>query len=248
DAQWLDRASAQALAFVGRRLRVEPVAMLFGTREPSEEFAGLPELMLGGLSDRSARDLLASVILGRLDERVADQIVAETRGNPLALLELPHGLSAAQLAGGFGLPGAVSLQGSIEESFQRRLQTLPEDTQRLLLVAAAEPLGDPALLRRAATVLGIVGPVLEPAERAGLLDVDGRVRFRHPLVRSAVYRAASPEQRQRVHRALAEATDAETDPDRRAWHLAAATAGTDESVAGELERAADRAQARGGLA
>ena len=248
DAQWLDRASAQVLAFVARRLRAEPVVMLFGAREPSEEFAGLAELVVEGLSDRAARDLLASVIPGRLDERVADQIVAETRGNPLALLELPHGLSAAQLAGGFGLPGAASLEGRIEESFQRRLQTLPEDTQRLLLVAAAEPLGDPALLRRAATLLGIVGPVLEPAERAGLLEVDGRVRFRHPLVRSTVYRAASVEQRQRMHRALAEATDAEIDPDRRAWHLAEATAGPDESVAGELDRAAGRAQARGGLA
>src|SRR4051812_33089962 len=248
DAQWLDRASAQALAFVGRRLRAEPVVMLFGAREPSEEFAGLPKLVVGGLSDRPARDLLASVIPGRLDERVADQIVAETRGNPLALLELPRDLSAAQLAGGFGLPGAASLAGRIEESFQRRLQTLPEDTQRLLLVAAAEPLGNPALLQRAATVLGIVGPVLEPAERVGLLEVGRRVRFRHPLVRSAIYRAASAQQRRRVHRALAEATNAETDPDRRAWHLAAATAGPDESVAGELERAAGRAQARGGLA
>src|SRR3954470_15559918 len=248
DAQWLDRASAQALAFVGRRLRAEPVVMLFGAREPSEEFAGLPKLVVGDLRDRPARDLLASVIPGRLDERVADQIGAEPRGNPRAFLELPRDLSAAQLAGGFGLPGAVSLAGRIEESFQRRLQTLPEDTQRLLLVAAAEPLGNPALLRGAATVLGIVGPALEPAERVGLLEVHGRVRFRHPLVRSAIYRAASAEQRRRVHRALAEATNAETDPDRRAWHLAAATAGPDESVAGELERAAGRAQARGGLA
>src|SRR3954471_3882857 len=189
DAQWLDRASAQVLAFVARRLRAEPVVMLFGAREPSEEFAGLPTLVVEGLSDGAARDLLASVIPGRLDERVADQIVAETRGNPLALLELPRDLSAAQLAGGFGLPGAASLAGRIEESFQRRLQTLPEDTQRLLLVAAAEPLGNPALLQRAATVLGIVGPVLEPAERVGLLEVGRRVRFRHPLVRSAIYRA-----------------------------------------------------------
>jgi DNA-binding CsgD family transcriptional regulator len=248
DAQWLDRASAQVLAFVGRRLLAEPVVMLFGAREPSDEFVGMPKLVVEGLSDRAARDLLASVIPGRLDERVADQIVAETRGNPLALLELPHGFSAAQLAGGFGLPGTASLEGRIEESFQRRLQTLPEDTQRLLLVAAAEPLGDPALLWRAAALLGISGPVLEPAERAGLLEIDGRVRFRHPLVRSAIYRAASAEQRRRVHRALAEATDAETDPDRHAWHLAEATVAPDESVAGELERAAGRAQARGGLA
>jgi DNA-binding CsgD family transcriptional regulator/tetratricopeptide (TPR) repeat protein len=248
DAQWLDRASAQALAFVGRRLRAEPVVMLFSAREPSEEFAGLPELVIGGLGDADARALLASVIPGRLDERVADQIIVETRGNPLALLELPHGLSIGQLAGGFGLLGAVSLEGRIEESFQRRLQTLPEDTQRLLVVAAAEPLGDPALLWRAAALLGIAGPALEPAKRAGLLEIDGRVHFRHPLVRSAVYAAPSPRERREVHRALAEATDAQVDPDRRAWHLANATAGPDEDVAAELERAAGRAQVRGGVA
>ena len=191
---------------------------------------------------------MASVIPGRLDERVADELLAETRGNPLALLELPRGLCPAQLAGGFGLPGALSLSGRIEESFLGRLEALPEDTQRLLLVAAAEPTGDPALLWRAAERLGITGPALEPAESAGLIDVDGRVRFRHPLVRSAVYRAATPDQRRRVHRALAEATDAQVDPDRRAWHLAEAAAGPDEDVAAELERAAGRAQARGGLA
>ena len=248
DAQWLDRASAQVLAFVGRRLGAEPVVMLFGVREPSEEFAGLPKLVVEGLSDRAARDLLASVIAGRLDERVADQIVTETRGNPLALLELPRGLSSAQLAGGFGLPGALSLEGRIEESFQQRLEALPEDTQRLLLVAAAEPGGDPTLVWRAAERLSITGTALEPAELTGLIEIDGSVRFRHPLVRSAVYRAASAQQRRRVHRALADMTDAETDPDRRAWHLAEATAGPEESVAAELERAAGRAQARGGLA
>ena len=248
DAQWLDRASAQVLAFVGRRLGAEPVVMLFGVREPSEEFAGLPKLVVEGLSDRAARDLLASVIAGRLDERVADQIVTETRGNPLALLELPRGLSSAQLAGGFGLPGALSLEGRIEESFQQRLEALPEDTQRLLLVAAAEPGGDPTLVWRAAERLSITGTALESAELTGLIEIDGSVRFRHPLVRSAVYRAASAQQRRRVHRALADMTDAETDPDRRAWHLAEATAGPEESVAAELERAAGRAQARGGLA
>jgi DNA-binding CsgD family transcriptional regulator/tetratricopeptide (TPR) repeat protein len=248
DAQWLDRASAQVLAFVGRRFLAEPVVMLFGVREPNDEFAGLPELIVGGLGNGDARALLASVIPGRLDERVADQVVAETRGNPLALLELPHGLSVAQLAGGFGLPGAVSLEGRIEQSFQRRLQTLPEETQRLLLVAAAEPLGDPALLWRAATLLGITGPVLEPAKRAGLLEIDGRVRFRHPLVRSAVYGARSPHERREAHRAIAAATDGRLDPDRRAWHLAKATVGPDEDVAAELERAAGRAQARGGMA
>ncbi len=248
DAQWLDRASAQVLAFVARRLVAEPVVMLFGAREPGEELAGLPELVVEGLGDADARALLASVIPGRLDERVVDQIVAETRGNPLALLELPHGMSAAALAGGFGLPGAVSLEGRIEESFKRRVQSLPEDTRRLLLVAAAERLGDQALLWRAAAVLEIDPAVLEPAERAGLLEIDGRVRFRHPLVRSVVYGAPSPRERREAHRALADAIDAGVDPDRRAWHLAKATAGPDEDVAGELERAAARAQARGGVA
>jgi DNA-binding CsgD family transcriptional regulator len=205
-------------------------------------------VLIAGLGDADARKLLASVIPGRLDDRVADQLVAEARGNPLALLELPRGLSPSQLAGGFGLPAALSLAGTIEQSFLRRLEGLPSDTQRLLLVAAAEPLGDPALLTRAAERLGITSAVREPAESAGLIEIDGRVRLRHPLVRSAVYRAASAEQRRRVHRALAEATDAETDPDRRAWHLAAATAGPDEDVASELERAAGRAEARGGLA
>jgi DNA-binding CsgD family transcriptional regulator len=248
DAQWLDRASAQALGFVARRLLAEPVALLFAARETTEAFADLPELLIEGLDDADAKKLLASVIPGRLDDRVADQLVAEAHGNPLALLELPRGLSPAQLAGGFGLPAALSLQGRIEHSFLQRLQALPPDTQRLLLVAAAEPLGDPVLLTRAAERLGITGTARDPAESAGLIEINARVRFRHPLVRSAVYRAATPEQRRRVHRALAEATDAETDPDRRAWHLAEATAGPDESVAAELERAAARAQPRGGVA
>jgi DNA-binding CsgD family transcriptional regulator len=248
DAQWLDRASAQVLGFVARRLLAEPVVLLFAARETTDVFAGLPELLIEGLDEAEARKLLASVIPGRLDDRVADQLVAEARGNPLALIELPRGLSPAQLAGGFGLPGALSLAGRIEQSFLQRLEALPGNTQRLLLVAAAEPLGDPALLWRAAQRLGITGTARDPAESAGLIEIDDRVRFRHPLVRSAVYRAASTEQRRRVHRALAEATDAETDPDRRAWHLAEATAGPDEDVAAELERGAGRAQSRGGLA
>jgi DNA-binding CsgD family transcriptional regulator len=248
DAQWLDKASAQTLAFVARRLLAESVVMLFAAREPSDETTGLPELPLEGLRGADARSLLASVMPGRLDERIADQLLAETRGNPLALLELPLGLSAAQLAGGFGLPGALSLQGRIEESFLVRLEALPGDTQRLLLVAAAEPLGDPGLLWRAAEQLAIAGSALEPAESTALIEIDARVRFRHPLVRSAAYRAATPDERRRVHRALAAATDAQADPDRRAWHLAEATIGPDEDVASELERAADRAQARGGLA
>jgi predicted ATPase len=186
DAQWLDRASAQALGFVARRLLAEPVALLFAARETTDAFADLPELHIEGLDDAEARKLLASVIPGRLDDRVADQLVAEARGNPLALLELPRGLSPAQLAGGFGLPGALSLTGTIEQSFLARLEALPENSQRLLLVAAADPLGDPALLWRAAERVGITRSARGPAESAGLIEIDGRVRFRHPLVRSAV--------------------------------------------------------------
>jgi DNA-binding CsgD family transcriptional regulator/tetratricopeptide (TPR) repeat protein len=248
DAQWLDRASAQTLAFVARRLLADSVGMLFAAREPGKEFADLPDLVVEGLRDADGRELLASVIRGRLDERIADQLLAETRGNPLALLELPQGLSPAQLAGGFGLPRALTLQDKMEQTFRTRLEALPDDTQRLLLVTAADPTGDPALMWRAAERLGIAGPALEPAPSAGLIEVGARVRFRHPLVRSAVYRAAMPRERRQVHRALAEATDAEVDPDRRAWHLAEAAAGPDEDVAAELERAAGRAQARGGLA
>jgi DNA-binding CsgD family transcriptional regulator len=248
DAQWLDRASAEALAFVARRMLAEPVVMLFAAREPNDLLAGLPELALEGLADADARALLSSVVPGRLDRRIAEQIIAETRGNPLALLELPRGLSAGQLAGGFGLPGALSLSGRIESSFLRRLEALPEDTRRLLLVAAAEPTGDPALLWRAAEGLGIDARALEPAESDLLIDFDRRVRFRHPLVRSALYRGATAQERRQAHRALAEATDARADPDRRAWHLAVATAGANEAVATELERAAARAHARGGLA
>jgi DNA-binding CsgD family transcriptional regulator len=248
DAQWLDRASEQAMAFVARRLLAEPVVLLFAARETTDAFAHLPELLLEGLDDPDARKLLASVIPGRLDDRVADQRVVEARGNPLALIELPRGLTPARLAGGFGVPGALSVAGRLEQSFLERLAALPEDTRRLLLVAAAEPLGDPVLLWRAAERLGITGSAGEPAESAGLIEIDGPVRFRHPLVRSAVYGAASAVQRRRVHRALAEATDAGTDPDRRAWHLAEATARPDEDVASELERGAGRAQSRGGLA
>jgi DNA-binding CsgD family transcriptional regulator len=250
DAQWLDRASGQVLGFVARRLLAESVAIVFVIREPNDprELVGLPELPIGGLDEEDARALLATVIPGRLDAEVRDRIVAETRGNPLALLELPRGLSAAQLAGGFGLPDVLPLSGRIEESFLRRLEVVPEETRLLLLVAAAEPVGDPALLWRAAGRLGVGGAVLEPAERSGLLEVGVRVRFRHPLVRSAVYRSASGQERQRVHGVLAEVTDATLEPDRRAWHRAQATPGPDEDVAAELERSADRAQARGGLA
>jgi DNA-binding CsgD family transcriptional regulator len=250
DAQWLDGASSQILGFVARRLLAESVALIFAVREEADEreLVGLPELSLGGLDDDDARALLATVIPGRLDERVRDRIVAETRGNPLALLELPRGLSAAQLAGGFGLPDVLPLSGRIEESFLRRLDALPEETHLLLLVAAADPVGDPALLWRVAGLLEIGRAALEPAERAGLLDVGEQVRFRHPLVRSALYRSAAAEDRQRAHGVLAQAIDAELEPDRRVWHRAHATTGPDEDVADELERSAGRAQARGGVA
>ena len=248
DSQWLDRASAQVLGFVARRLQAEPVALVLAARGPGQEFTGLPELVVKGLGYLEARELLRRAFPGPLDERTAGQLVAETEGNPLALLELPRGLSAAQLAAGFGLLGAVSVSGRVEQSYRRRVEALPMDAQRLLLVAAAEPTGDPALLWGAAQRLGIPPELLEPAESAGLVEVGGRVRFRHPLVRSAVYGAASQRERRRVHLALAEATDARIDPDRRAWHLAEATFGLNEDVAVELERAAVRAQARGGFA
>jgi DNA-binding CsgD family transcriptional regulator len=248
DAQWLDRASARALAFLARRLLADKIALVFAAREPGDVLAGLPELHVLSLGHRDARTLLESALPARLDEHVLDRIVAETRGNPLALLELPRGLTPTQLAGGFGLPVAVSLSASIEESFTRRLANLPGDARRLLLVAAADPVGDPALVWRAAQQLGIPESVAETVEAQGLLELGTRVVFRHPLVRSAVYRGAGLKERRAVHRALAEATDPQIDPDRRAWHRAQATSMPDEDVAAELERSAGRAQARGGLA
>ena len=250
DAQWLDGASAQALAFVARRLGAESVGLVFAVREPAGErhLDGLAELVVGGLDDGDAQALLEAVVAGPLDERVRDRIVAETRGNPLALLELPRGRTPAELAGGFGLNGGPALAGRIEERFQERLAELPPATRLLLLVAAAEPVGDPLLVWKAAAALGIEAGAAAPATAAGLVELGAQVRFRHPLVRSAVYGAAAPEDRRRVHEALAEATDADVDPDRRAWHRAQATAGLDEDVAAELERSAGRARARGGLA
>jgi DNA-binding CsgD family transcriptional regulator len=249
DTQWLDAASRQVLGFVARRLLAESVAIVFAVRDPTDEreLVSLPELALGGLPEEEARALLATVIPGRLDERVRDRLVAETRGNPLAILELPRVLAATQLPGGVGLEDAYALPGRIEESFVRRLEALPHDSRLLLLVAAAEPVGDPLLLLRASERLGIAASAVEAATDE-LLVLGERVTFRHPLVRSAVYRSAAVQERRAVHLALAEATDPDADPDRRAWHLAAAAAGPDEQVALELERSAGRAQARGGLA
>ena len=247
DAQWLDQASALTLAFVARRLLAEPVGIVFAAREPGEELRHVSELEVSGVRNGDARALLSSAVRFKLDERVRDRIIAETRGNPLALLELPRGLTARQLAGGFGLVEAQGLAGRIEESFVRRVETLSDDARRLLLIAAAEPVGDPLLLLAASERLGIALSATD-AETDALLALGERVTFRHPLVRSAVYRTATREQRREVHLALAEATDRTVDPDRRAWHLATAAAGPDEPVAAELEQSASRAQARGGLA
>jgi DNA-binding CsgD family transcriptional regulator len=247
DAQWLDAASAQVLAFVARRLLAEPVGLIFAARERGEQLRGLADLEVRGLPDREARTLLRSVVGFRLDERVRERILAEAAGNPLALLELPRGLGPAQLAGGFGLE-VQAVSARVEQVFRRRLEALPADTRSLMLVAAAEPAGDPVLVWQAAGRFGIPASAAEAAQIDGLLEISARVRFRHPLVRSAVYSAASPEERRAAHRALAEVTDRDRDPDRRAWHLAAAAPGPDEGVAVELERSAGRAQARGGMA
>jgi DNA-binding CsgD family transcriptional regulator/tetratricopeptide (TPR) repeat protein len=250
DAQWLDHSSAVVLAFVARRLEAESVLLVFAEREDAArgELDGLPELNLGRLSPTDSRELLASVSLGPLDEGVVERIIDEAHGNPLALLELPRGTASANLAGGFAVPETGPIASRIEASFRRRAAELPEDTQRLLLVGAADPLGDPTLLWRAADTLGIPVEAAAPAEESDLLEVGARVTFRHPLLRSAIYGAAPPPERREAHRALAEATDPERDPDRRAWHRAHATLAQNEEVASELERSADRARARGGLA
>jgi DNA-binding CsgD family transcriptional regulator len=253
DAQWLDAASSQILGFVARRVLAESVAIVVAVREPGGSgsgggFDGLAELRLDGLQEESARALLSGAVAGRLDDRVRDRIIAETRANPLALLELPRRMTAAELAGGFEVPSAGEIPAYIEDQYLRRVDELPDATQRLMLLAAADPLGDATLVWRAGRMLDIDTSALAPAEDAELLKIDARVRFRHPLVRSAVYRAASPDNRQRVHEVLAEVIDPEADADRRAWHRALAAAGPEEVVAAELERSADRAQARGGIA
>lgn len=241
DQQWLDRCSAQILSFVARRLDAESVGLVFATRQVSQVLSGLPEYSIGGLRDADAHSLLDAVLTSPIDAQVRDQLVAEAHGNPLALLELPRGL---QSAGGFGVPGAVG----IEESFVRRVNAMPDETRRLLVLAAAEPSGNDALVRRAAGLLDLHLQAAVPASDAGLAEFATRIRFRHPLVRSAAYCSASPAERREVHQALAAVTDAEADPDRRAWHRAQGAAGPDEEIADELERSAGRAQARSGFA
>ena len=254
DAQWLDQASAQVLGFVGRRLLAEPVALVFAVRTPApgapapDYLAGLPGLELGGLDEQAARALLATVISGPLDESVRARILAETHGHPLALLELCRGRSAADLAGGFALPGAGDLPRRIEDQYAARLGKLPAEVQRLVLLTAADPVGDSALILRAAQVLGLDTGTIDLAVAAGLLEFGANVRFRHPLVRSAAYRTAAADDRRAVHGALATVTDPLADPDRRAWHRAHATAGPDEAVAAELISSASRAMRRGGVA
>ena len=250
DAHWLDAASGLILGFVARRLQADSVAIVAAIREPHarHDFDGLPDLRLGGLAQEDARTLLMSAVPGRIDDRVRDRIVAETRGNPLALLDLPRSLSAAELTGGFELLPATDLPRHLEQQYHERAKKLPEPTRRLLLLAAAEPLGDATLIWRAAQALGIERSSLAPAEDAQLVEIGARVRFRHPLVRSAVYRAAAPSERRDAHRALADTTDPVTDGDRRAWHRAHAAVGVDQAVAVELERSADRARSRGGAA
>jgi DNA-binding CsgD family transcriptional regulator len=249
DAQWIDQESLQALAFVARRAEADSLALVFSTRVALDGLAGIPRMVVRGLTEPDARDLLATVVPGRLDPQVRDRIIAETRGNPLALLELPHGLSSDQLAGGFGLPDPGGLLGRIEEGFLRRVRAFEVATQRVLLLVAADPVGDVPVLRRAAQALGIsLDEDAGPAEADGLISIAGQVRFRHPLVRSSIYRAAAPGDRRKVHAALAGAVEADQDRDRRAWHLAHGTTFPNDEVAAELERSADRANARGGPA
>jgi DNA-binding CsgD family transcriptional regulator len=246
DHQWLDRASARLLAFVARRLVAESVAILFATRTVSDELRGLPDLAVGGLGDHDSRRLLATALHGPLDVRVSDQIIAEARGNPLALLELPRTLTPAELAGGFGSP-AAPVSHSLEGTFRGQLDSLPAPTRRLLALAAADPAGDPVLLWRAAGLLGLAAEHAVPAMEAGLAEIGSRVLFRHPLIRSSAYRYATLSERQTIHAALATVTDAAADPERRAWHLGHAAVGPDESVADELARCAERVGARGGM-
>ena len=250
DAHLVDPESTHALAFAIRHLVAEPVAIVFSAGRDGDApgLRGLPELVVGGLAESDARALLRSVVTGPVDERVLHRIVAETHGNPQALLELSRGRTPEELAGGFGLLDHHGIAGRVEESFRQRLAPLPVASRLLLLVAAAEPLLDPLAIWRAAELLGIDAQAGEPAAASGLVELGGQLQFCHPLARSAVYRAASPRERQLAHRALAEVADPDVDPDRRAWHRALATGGLDEEVAAELDHSAGRARGRGGLA
>ena len=247
DAQWLDQVSLNTLLFISRRLLAEPIGLVFAVRGDLGSFGALPELRVTGLRDRDALQLLASVVRGPFDPRVSRRILAETHGNPLAITQLARGRDPLARGAGFGPSAGMPLSGQIEQSFRRRYEVLPATTRRLLLLASAEPLGDPALLRRAATVLGLSGDAVVDADTGGLMSIGLQVQFEHPLARSAVYAAAAPDEQRQAHRALAEAILPGADPDHRAWHRSQAANGPDEDIAAELESAADRAFAKGGL-
>ncbi|MEU9352488.1 AAA family ATPase [Streptomyces griseoloalbus] len=249
DAQWMDRSSLAVLAFVARRIAAQRIAVVFAAEDIDRlgELSGLPARAVGPLGDRDARELLDSTVRAPLDRRVRERVLTEAHGNPLALLHLPRWIGPTEMAarstdGGRGGPKRL------EESFRIRLSQLPTDTQLLLLLAAAEPDGNPLVVRRAAARLAIGPDALAVAESAGILDTSTRMSFRHPLLRSMVYAAASSTERRRVHAALAECCDTGQDPDRHAWHLGQAAAGFDEEVAGRLEEAARRAARGAGAA
>ena len=248
DAQWLDQASSEVLSFVARRLKAEPVGLVFAARELGAGLTDLLQMSVKSLSDSEARALLFSALPRPLDERVAMRMLAETNGNPLALLQSARGLTPMQWAGGFGDPDVGLTTSLVDEHFARQLTALPDETRQFLLVAAAEPLGEPFLLWRAIERLGIPGDAADAARDCGLLDIGSRVRFRHPVMRSAVYRWAGRSDLRRAHGALADVTDPRSNPERHAWHRAHAACMPDEDISAELECAAGGAGARGGLA
>lgn len=248
DQQWLDHASSQILAFVARRLVAESVALIFATRAHDGDVADLPTMTVTGLHDDDSYRLLDRVLPGRIDAGVRHQIVAEAQGNPLALIELPRMLTPAELAGGYGLPAAVRISGSLEEAFRRRLEALPDPTRHLLVLAAAESSGNPSLVWRAARLLDIDADAAIPAVDAGVVSIGMSVRFRHPLLRTVAYQSTSDDVRRAAHNALARVVDGVSAPDRRAWHRGHAATGPDDAVADELECCAARAESRGGVA
>jgi DNA-binding CsgD family transcriptional regulator len=247
DAHWIDRESLEALAFWGRRIRAEGIALVFATRdtESASSLAGFDAINIGGLSNDDARTLLAAGAGFGLDRDVVERIVKETGGNPLAIVELAKDLTVDKVVGMAGAPQPLALTERLEEHFAGHVRALPADTQMFLLTVAADASADAALVWRAVTRLGVAREAAEPAEAAGLVVLSSTISYRHPLIRSAVYARARAADRRAVHRALAAATDADTDAERRAWHLAAASMGADEDVAGVLEQVADGAHARG---
>src|SRR6185312_572303 len=249
DAQWIDTSSLQTLSFVARRLLAEPIVMVFAARRAGaeQELRGHPKTVLAGLNGEESQSLLMSVLPGPLDEYVKDNLMAEAKGNPLALLELHRAFTPAELAGGYGLATATNPH-ALESSFCRRLSALPRQTLLLLLLAAADPAGRPEWLRAAAKRLGISVDAADAAEAEGLITVEDGIRFRHPLIRSAIYRSASFSDRRAAHTALAAVITGPSADDYRAWHRAHGTLSDDDEVADDLEHSAERARGRGGAA